>query len=148
MSRFYYRDKETGQFIEGFPPRPHNHFGDAPAIITDTIDPYYHPKACITVDSKSALRDLDRACGTITTDKQLPADKSWIEQRTKERHQDMHDCLHRAVAQVDAGTAPLSEETRQLCERQNEITSKALNFDAFNVAGRKKNARGKKYRRR
>lgn len=147
-SRFYYRDKQTGEFKEGFPPPTHAHFGDAPMIIGDTIDKYYHPGACRWTESRAELQMFDNATGTFTTDKKQTPSDTVQKELLRQRRKDMHECIHKSVAQIDAGTSTLKEETRQLCERQNEIISKALNFDAFNVAGRKTNGRGKKYRRR
>lgn len=144
----YYWDKAERKLKEGYPPPTERKFGDAPAVITDTIDPYYHPAAEAWTDSKSGLRHLDKATGCITTDKKLAPDSSEQRRLNSHRKKDLHDALHKSVAQIDAGTAPLTEEVRQLCERENERVSKALGFDAFNVAGKKKNARGKKYRRR
>lgn len=147
-SGHFYYDKETRQTIKGFPPTKIQKFGDAPYIIGDTIDQYFHPGAGMWTDSKSGLRNLDKSTGCITTDKMIPADNSAKKQREAERKKDGHEALHKAVAMIDAGTAPLTEETRAMCERQNEIVSKALNMDAFNVAGRKTNAKGKRFRRK
>lgn len=142
-----YWDKEKQVFVEGHPP-VHQTFDSAPAIITDTIQEYYHPKAGIWVDSKSRLNDIDKALGTITTDKIQPADPTWRKDQERIRKKDAHDALHKAVAQIDAGTALLSEETRALCDIQNGIVSNALGMDAYNAVGRKKNAKGKRYRKR
>ena len=143
----FWRDKETGKMTRE-PPKREEKFGEAPYVITDTMDEYYHPKAQVYVDSKSKLREIDSVCGTITTDKMQPAETSWRREQKRKRIEDHHKAVHTAVAQIDAGTAPMTEETKHLCEVQNEIVSKALNFDAFNVAGKKDNAKGKKYRRK
>lgn len=148
MRRLYYWDKQARKFVEGVPPPQGRIFGQAPYVIQDSITPYYHPAACQVIDSRKALRDVDKACGTITTDKRLPPDPSWAKEQARRRRADLTESLHRAVAAVDSGTAPLTEETRALCDRQNELVSSALNFDAFNVVGRKKNAKGKRFRRR
>lgn len=141
-------DKEKKCLVEGPPPPREIKYGEAPMIIMDTIPEYYHPAAETYIDSRSKLRQVDKACGTITTDKLQPADSSYKKELERKRREDIHQSMHKAVAQIDAGTAPLSEETRALCERQNEIVSSALNFDAFNVAGRKKNGKGKRFRKR
>lgn len=146
MTRYWW-DADTQSFTDE-PPRRFQPFGQAPAIITDTIDPYYHPGTCKFVDSKSRLKDMDKACGTITTDKIQPSDSSWRKQKQKELADDHHKALHKAVAQLEAGTAPLTEETRELCTRENHRISSALGVDAFNVVGRKNDKRGKRYRRR
>jgi len=142
-----YHIGEDGKLVNGYPPPKNRVFARAPYIITDTIDAHYHHGACQWTESKSGLRQMDDATGTITTGSRLQPNLAPIKRRAAERRKDLHESMHRAVAQLDAGTAPLTEEQRQLCERQNEIVSEALNFDAFNVAGRKKNAKGKKYRR-
>lgn len=144
----FYFDRETQKFVRGFPPPRVEKFAEGPNIITDTIPEYYHPGAEKWTDSKSRLKMLDEATGSITTDKKLPGNKNYTERIKRERREDAHKSLRKAVAQVDAGTAPLNEEQRALCTRQNEIVSKALNFDAFNVVGRKNDKRGKKYPRR
>jgi len=143
-----YWDEKNKCLVDGPPPPREKKYGDAPYIITDTISDYYHPAALTYIDSKSRLRDVDKACGTITTDKLQPADKGAKKELDRLRRKDIHESMHKAVAQLDAGTAPLTEEVRSLCDRQNEIVSSALNFDAFNVAGRKKNGKGKRFRRR
>lgn len=149
MSRqVYYFDKETGQCIPGYPPARNKVYGQAPYVITDTITPYYHPAAEQWVDSRRALQDMDKATGTFTTDKKQVPDGSFTKENEKQRKADLHKCLHEAVEKIDSGNAPLSEEVKEKCRIQNEITSKALNFDAFNVAGKKNDPRGKKYRRR
>lgn len=148
MRRLYFWDKETRTFSETPPPRNHNVYGEAPYVIGDTIEKYYHPKAECWTDSRSKLNMLDKTTGTITTDKKLEPDSGYQKELARQRRADMHKCIHSAVAQIDAGTAPMSEETRAKCERSNELVSERLGFDAFNVAGRKNNGKGKKYRRR
>ncbi len=141
-----YWDAETQSMKSGYPPQRKKN-AEAPYVISDSMEPYRHPKALITVDSKSKLRDIDNVCGTITTDKLQPPDPSWRKEQERARREDHHKALHKSVAQLEAGTAPLTEETRAMCEARNEQISSALNFDAFNVIGRKKNAKGKRYRR-
>lgn len=144
----YYWDSETQTFKKGYPPVKYKTYGKAPYVIQDSIEPYYHPAGEAVVDSRAKLREMDKVCGTITTDKRLAPDPSRQRRQREERRKDGRESLDKAVALIDSGNAPLTEETRALCERQNEIVSKALNFDAFNVAGRKSNGKGKKYRRK
>jgi hypothetical protein len=143
----FYWDKETQTFKRGYPPNPNPKHGTSAAIIMDTIDPYYHPASCTVVESRSRLKMIDKACGTITTDKPIPADPSWQKEREAALKKDRHEALHKAVAQLDAGTAPLSEETREMCRIRNETVSRALGIDAFNAAGRINDPRGKRYKR-
>lgn len=149
-STWYYFDEESLKFVEGYPPAKVKTYAQAPMFISDTIKPYYHPAAQKVTDSRSELAALDKAHRTITTDKPLEAStfSNFRKENERKRRADARESLLKAVAQVDNGTAPLSEETRAKCARQNEIVSKALNFDAFNVAGNKRNKKGKKYGRR
>lgn len=144
----FYWDREERKFKPGFPPAQIKKYDDAPYVIGDTIADYYHPGAEEWTDSRSKLEALDKKTGCMTTDKRQTPSDSPIKQRIRERREDMHKCMHEAVAKVDAGTAGLTEETRKLCERQNELISEATGMDAFNVAGRKNNAKGRKYRKR
>jgi len=144
----FYWDKETHTFIKGYPPNPNPKLADAPTIITDTIDPYYHPGACQWTDSKSAIKQMDDACGTITTDKKIPPDPSRFNENKRRRREDLSKCLRRAVTDIDNNMSPLTEYERKQCERKNELVSSALGIDAFNACGRKKDERGKRYRRK
>lgn len=145
----YHIDKSTGELTEGYPKSNIQVFGKAPFVIQDSIEPYYHPAACKVVESRSALKHMDQACGTITTDKLIKTDAAGAKRRRdKERAKDVHESLQKAVAQIDNGTAPLSEETRALCERQNEIITSNTGIDAFNALGRKTNTKGRRYGKR
>lgn len=146
-SGVYHLGKD-GKIKKGCPAPEVIPFGKAPYVIQDTIEPYRHPATGRWLESRSALRQEDAATGTITTDKKLAPIPHRQRQLERERRQDGHDALHKAVAQIDAGTAPLTEETKALCEQQNEIIASATGWDTFNVAGKKDNPRGKKYRGR
>lgn len=135
------------KMVEGYPPRKEPVFGKAPMVIQDSMDAERHPMTGETVDSRARWRRIDRENGLVTTDRHEPASDAPIRKRDAEIRKDRSRALRKAVAAIDNNMAPINEETRVLCERQNEIVSKALNFDAFNVVGRKKNARGKKHRR-
>lgn len=132
MNRIYYIDEETGELKEGYPESKINCFGTAPMFISDSMTPYYHPAAEIYVDSKKRLKEIDMVCGTITTDK-LQSNPSAVKKRIKERHEDIHKSMHKAVAQLKNGTAPLSEETRELCKKKNQQIKSIMGFDAQNV---------------
>lgn len=147
-SGVFYYDKETRTMKEGYPPNQNKKYGEAPYIILDEMEPYRHPATGQVLTSKKALAETDKACGTFTTDKQQITDGSVQRARKKARAEDSKKALLKAVAMVDSGTAPLSEETRALCDIQNEIVSSALNMDAFNVVGRKNNGKGKRFRRK
>jgi hypothetical protein len=149
-SGLYHRG-EDGKFHEGLPPPKFQKFGEAPFVIQDTIDAYRHPMTGEVIESRSKLLATDRACGTFTTDKKQDCStirKSREKQLNTERKKDIHEAMRKAVAAIDSGNAPLSEETRHKCELQNQIVSDALGFDAFNVCGAKNDKRGKKYRKR
>lgn len=144
---YHYRD---GKLNEGPPPRPET-YGQAPFVIQDTIEPYRHPATGQWVESRAALNAIDKACGTITTDKHQSAEpyaKAREKRRREESKRDVHQAMRRAINDIDYGMAPLTEETKAKCAIQDEIVSERLGFDAFNVAGKKDNPRGKKYRRK
>jgi hypothetical protein len=82
--RFYW-DSETQTFKPGNPPLRIKKYAEAPYIITDEMTPYYHPKAEMMIDSKSRLRRVDEAMGTITTDKYQAPDPSWQREREAAR---------------------------------------------------------------
>lgn len=145
---YHYRD---GKLQEGPPPSNIKKFGEAPFVIQDTIEPHYHHGACRWTDSRSEINQFDKATGCITTDKRqdvAPYLRAREKRLADERKKDINQAMQRAVNDIDYGMAPLSEETKAKCAIQNEIVSDALGFDAFNVAGRKKDPRGKKYRKR
>lgn len=110
----------------------------------DSMTPYKHPATGLWVDSKSALRNMDEATGTITTDRKLPPDPTRKQRERAERKAERMDELKRIVAQIDNGTAPLTDEMKARCKQENERITKATGFDAFNVAGKKDNKDGKR----
>lgn len=144
---FFHIDKETSELKEGFPP-PHEVYDKAPMFISDQMKAYVHPGTGIKTESKSELKRLDAASGCKTTDRIQPPDMTKRNQAAYAMEKDRKESLLKAVAQIDNGTAKMSEETRAKCIRENERVSNLLGFDAFNVVGRKKNERGKRYRRR
>lgn len=139
--------RETNKFVEG-PPPAREVFSQAPAIITDDMKPTYHHGVCRKIDSKSQWKKIDKALGLSTSDRFEPASKAPLREHRRKLQQDRHEALRRAVAAVDAGEAPLSEEVRAKCAAENERLSNILGVDLFNVAGRKNDKRGKRYRRR
>lgn len=143
----YYWDQKKHKFVSGAPPA-REVYDTAPFVISDSLKgAFYHHGACKWTDSRSELRAIDKATGCITTDKQIPADPSEQRRLKRERREDGTKALLKSVAQIDAGTAPISEELQAKCDIQNEVISNALNMDAFNVVGKKNNAKGKRFKR-
>lgn len=141
-------NRETGKVEKGYPKQVKK-FGKAPAIVTDGIPAYYHPGACRVTESRSELKAFDNACGTITTDKFQEAPQTRQREIVRQREKDQHEALHKAVAQLENGTAPLTEETRQLCSKKNEIIASACpGLDPFNAVGRITDERGHRFKRR
>lgn len=131
MGRFYYLDKETLELKEGFPPPTVKVFGQAPSIHVDTCPPYYHPGVCRWTNSKSEIDQFDKACGTITTDKKQEPNRAYGREKERQAKQDRHAALHKAFAQVKAGTAPLTEEVRAKCRARNEVIKSATGVDWY-----------------
>lgn len=144
----YYWDETEKKMKPGYPPVKHEKIGQAPLVFMDDIEPYYHPKAQRIVTTRKELAHADRSTGTFTTDKEQIPDFKYAEKKRNEAlRADVHQATQRAIAAIDSGMAPLSEQTKEICKAENERVSKALGFDAFNFAGRKNDSRGKKYRR-
>lgn len=149
-SGVYHVDRDSGKVLEGPPPPRVRKFGRAPYVIQDTIEPYLHPAAEIVVESRSALRDADRATGTITVGSRedLHVNKSYQKEQWRKLREDRREARKRAINDLNWGAAPITEEVRAKCAAQDEILSKALNFDAFSIGKHKPDERGKRYRRR
>lgn len=139
-SRFYYRDKDTGKIVEGFPPQ-FEKFDTAPAVIQDSIVPYYHPRAQVMVDSRKELMKLDMAHGTITTDKFIPGDPTEKIAKAKRAKIERMDNLKEAVRKLENNEVHFTEAEKAKHKLRNEQLSKLLKIDAFNVAGRKTNGK-------
>jgi hypothetical protein len=131
----------NGEAQAGYPPPRNIKFGDAPYFISDSMEPYRHPATGQVVESKSALRAIDNATGTITTDKKLPPDPSRNIRLRQEAKQKRMEHLREVVQLVDSGNAPLTEDLKQICKQRNQVIKETTGLDAFNVAGEKKNGR-------
>lgn len=132
---FYITDE--GEVAEGYPPSKLQLFGKAPYIIQDSIVPFKHEGSGEIIDSRSRLRDTDRACGTITTDKLLPPDPTWQKEQRKKRLEDKKESIRKAVAQLRNGTAPISEEKRALCRNLDQQLSAKLGYDTSKLLRKK-----------
>lgn len=106
----FYWDKETQTFKEGYPPSNIKRYGEAPAVLSDTLnEPYYHEKAQVWVDSRSALRHADEATNSITIDKpirhnQEAKQKEYVAKRSKERM----TAYQKGLAAMKAGNSPVN----------------------------------------
>jgi hypothetical protein len=143
---FWY-NRETKEITTEPPKRPET-YGQAPIYISDTLrTPYYHPAAQKWTESRSELNALDDKTNTITTDKVIPGDPTKQRQLLYERKLDSTRALHKAIAAIDSGNAPISEETQAICDQENERITKQLGVDAFNIVGKKNNAKSKRLRK-
>lgn len=144
----YHWDPETKTFKPGSKPTNIKKYSKAPMVLNDSIEPFKHPRSGELITSKSQLKKVDKACGTVTTrERPPPAPQDLREKLKKERAKDRRASLEKAVAAIDNGMAPLSEETRAICAEENERISQKLGFDAFNIVGRKNDKRGKRFKR-
>ena len=147
MRSIYHIDKETGELVEGYPPYKFEVYSEAPMFISDTMNPTRHPMTGTVVESRRMWQDIDKATGCMTTSTHVPPKskrQEWLKASSEERKK----AMLKSIAQLDAGTAPLNEEQRELCRIQNDIVSDALNFNAHDVIGRKNSDSGKRYRRK
>lgn len=142
----YYLDEETLELKEGFPPLKIKVYGRAPMFLSDGMRPTCHPATGQVIESRKKWAETDKITGCITLPKHEPPRDLSRERAEKEKVK-RKEAMLKAVAQIDAGTAPLNEEQRALCRIQNDIVSDALGFNAHDVVGRKNSESGKKYRR-
>lgn len=144
----FHIDEATGELADGYPPPKVKKRGRAPAIIMDSIEPHYHHGACMWTDSKTGIRDMDKASGMVTLDHPLKGDKSHLKRLKDERRKDLHESMLRAVEDVKNNNTPLTEEQKAACAISDDITAKALNWDCYNVGGIKGNKKGKPFKRK
>jgi hypothetical protein len=146
--RVYYWDSGKQKMIEGYPPQRNVKYGEAPFVITDTIDPYFHPAVNRWVESKRGIDEIDRACGTITTDKEILPDERVIKERKRQERKDLASACEEAIARLDNGTHTVPEDVRAMCDIQNRVIAEGTGWDCYNLTGRKNDKRGYKYRGR
>jgi hypothetical protein len=130
----YYWCKKRRKLIEGYPPNPNNYFGDAPCVIFDSMPPEYHEAGRMTVDSRKTWKLLDKMHGTITFsphENYTPPDETLAEKR--KRRDDIREARRKAVAQVKAGTHPLTDDQKQLCRQADERISHQLGYDVSKI---------------
>ena len=144
-STLYYWDKKEGCLKEGYPPPAVEfpRYGEAPLYISDEMRPCRHPMTGQVIESRKAWAQTNKATGCI--DCSEPIHKK--ERSKEEKDKDWMQAMEKAIAQVDSGTAPLSEAQREACKRHNEAVSKEYGIDANNILGRK-NTSGKKRHRK
>lgn len=148
MSRYYYFDTATQKMIEGYPPPRNIKYAEAPYVISDTTSAYYHPGARRWTESKRMIDDMDRACGTITTDKEIMPNQREINERKRLERKDVDNAVEEAIARLDNGTYTPPEEVRHMADIQNRVIAEATGWDCYNLTGKKNDKRGYKYRGR
>jgi len=141
-SKFYHWNKKTRTFEEGFPEPNITRYGDAPFIITDSMERFYHHGACTWVDSRSKLKMIDQACGTITSDRKLSPDPTAMQERERARREDASAAIRKAKAALDVGASPLTEEQRARCKAMDEQIKSVTGWDG--QVFKKKKLRGKR----
>lgn len=109
---------------------------NAPYVIQDSIDAYRHPGSGQVITSRKALSDTDKACGTITTDKQQPADPTWANEQRKLRMKDRKEAKKRALEEVNAPGFALPEKLRHECAEKDQELSRKWGIDASKIGTR------------
>lgn len=144
-STWYYWDKETHEFKEGYPPDPNPKYGQAPLFMSDEMPKAcYHEGACRYVSSRSEWNKLDKLTGMQTLGHYEPVKPKKSEaEKLKEIEQDIDIAIEKAKTQLDAGMAPLSEEQKAKHKEQNEYLTKKLGIDAHNMFRKGKNGKRK-----
>lgn len=133
---FFWLD-ENGN-ISDRPPEPkHNIFGRAPYVIQDSIDGFIHQASGEWIESRARLRDTDKVCGTITTDKLQPPDPTWQQEQRKKAIQDKKESVRKALGALRSGNSPLSEEKKALCKEWDRQLSERLGYDTSKLLRKK-----------
>lgn len=129
----FHVDRETGKVREGPPPPRIEKFAQAPYIISDSMEPYRHPMTGQVLESKSALRETDKATGTITTDKPFKPDPAIAKEKREKAKADKAQALRRSLGELRAGVSHLTEEKREQCRRADEALTQKLGWDVSKV---------------
>jgi hypothetical protein len=143
----YYWDAATRTFKRGHKPDTTPRYGEAPLVSTGNLTPQRHPMTGEVIDNLQKWEAADKATGCFTSgsDERAPDRRA---EHARKRQEDYRQAREKAIAQIDNGTAPLTEETRELCRIQNDVVSNALNFNAHDVVGRKDSRNGKRLRKK
>ena len=148
MRRTYYIDEKTKKLVEGYPPKKYRTYGTGPIFISDSMPAQYHEGAKMVIESRSAWRHADKMTGSLTLSRNefnapgmQPPDHTAEEKR--QRREDIRQARMRAVAAVKNGTAPLTDDQKQICKNNDEIISHQLGYDV-NKLWKPKKARAKR----
>lgn len=134
---FFWLDEE-GNISDRPPERKYNLFGKAPYIVQDSIDGFIHQASGEWIESRARLRETDKACGTITTDKLLPPDPTWANEQREKRKRDKIEAHRKALNDLRTfGDGALPEERRHECKEMNAALSQRLGFDVSKKLRRK-----------
>jgi len=130
--------RKTGKVKKGRPPaRKVN--AVAPTIIFDAMPPQYHEAAKRVIDTRSEWKFTDKLHGTITmspTENATPPD--YTDHEKKSRREDIKVARQRAVADVLANRAPLTDDQKTLCRKSDERISQQLGYDVSKIWKKKK----------
>lgn len=103
-----YWDHETQTFKEGYPPDNIQRFGEAPAILTDEIKPFYHEKAQKWCDTRSALRQADLDTNCTTVDRPIRHDQALREKEYRaKRSRDRKISYLKGLNDIKTGNSPV-----------------------------------------
>lgn len=107
----YYWDKEEKKFKEGYPPDDIQRFGEAPMVLTDTLnEPFYHEKAQKWVETRSALEQANIDTNCITVDRPIRHDqaKKDAEYRAK-RSRERKISYQKGLNAIKTGNSPVCD---------------------------------------
>lgn len=125
--------RKTGRVKKGYP-KPPKIDQKAPTIIFDEMPAQYHEAAKRRIDRRSEWRLADKQHGTITmgpNENWTPRDPT-IDDKI-ERREDIREARKRAVADVLANRAPLTEDQKALCRKADERISQQLGYDVRKI---------------
>lgn len=134
---FFFTTKDGS--LTKVPPEPcHNVFGRSAYIVGDTIEAYQHPATGQVVESRSQLRAIDSATGTITTDKYQKPDPSKQQQIRKQKLADTRENLLASMELVKSGNTPFTEDQKAEFRARDKQIDQTLGVELFTKIGKKR----------
>ncbi len=124
----FHWDREKMQFVEGYPPNPNNHFGDAPIAITPGMPKTYHEGAQRFIDDRNEWNRADKETGSITFSS-IKEPRKYVEKGQSEYMQalkkDRRKASEEAVKMVRANPKEIRQKLDKQAEKQEETAKKS-----------------------
>jgi hypothetical protein len=123
-----YIDKETKEFVEGYPVDPNPKYGTAPSVIFDSMPPAYHEKAQRIVESRKEWERLDRETGALTfgnVEEPRRHMTKAAQDAKKELKRDRRRASEEALKMVRANPKEINQKWQKEAEKQMDVAKKS-----------------------